>query len=43
MQTRYSLTLADAKRVAEAAEACALANGWNVVIAIVDEGGHLLF
>jgi uncharacterized protein GlcG (DUF336 family) len=37
------LTLADAKRVAAAAEAEALHNGWRAVIAVVDDGGHLLY
>jgi len=37
------LALADAKRVAEAAEAEAQLNGWRVVIAVVDDGGHLLY
>ncbi len=37
------LTLEDAKRVAVAAEAEALSNGWKVVIAVVDDGGHLLY
>jgi len=37
------LTLDDARRVALAAEAEALANGWKVVIAVVDDGGHLLY
>ena len=37
------LTLEDAKRVAAAAEAEALHNEWRVVIALVDDGGHLLY
>lgn len=37
------LTLEDAKRVAAAAEAEALANDWKVAIAVVDDGGHLLY
>jgi uncharacterized protein GlcG (DUF336 family) len=37
------LTLEDAKRVAEAAETEAQTNGWKVVIAVVDDGGHLLY
>jgi uncharacterized protein GlcG (DUF336 family) len=37
------LTLEDAKRVAAAAEAEASSNGWKVVIAVVDDGGHLLY
>ena len=37
------LTLKDAKRVAAAAEAEAQQNNWRVVIAVVDDGGHLLY
>jgi len=37
------LTLADAKKIAQAAEQEALANQWPVVIAILDDGGHLLY
>jgi len=37
------LTLEDAKRVANAAEVEAQANNWKVVIAVVDDGGHLLY
>lgn len=40
---KLSLTLDDAKKIAAAAEAEAKRNDWSVVIAIVDEGGHLLF
>ncbi len=36
------LTLDGARQVAAAAEATARQNGWNVVIAIVDAGGHLI-
>lgn len=43
MNTRPFLTLADVKRMAVAAEAEALAHGWSVTIAIVDDGGHLLW
>jgi glc operon protein GlcG len=38
-----SITIAEAKRVAEAALAPAVANGWTMVIAIVDPGGHLVY
>jgi uncharacterized protein GlcG (DUF336 family) len=38
-----SITLAQAKKVAEAALAPARANGWTIVIAIVDPGGHLVY
>ena len=37
------LTLAAAKKIAAATEAEARKNNWNVVIAILDEGGHLLY
>ena len=37
------LTLSKAKKIAEAARVEADANGWPVVIAIVDDGGHLLY
>lgn len=37
------LTLDGAKKVAAAAEAEAKKNNWNVVIAVVDDGGHLLY
>ena len=43
MQTKTILTLEDVKKIAAAAEAEALANGWNVVISVVDDGGHLLW
>jgi glc operon protein GlcG len=43
MQSKQTLTLADAKRVGAAAEAEAERNGWRVVIAIVDDGGHLVY
>jgi len=37
------LTLDGAKKVAAAAEAEAKKNNWNVVIAVVDDGGNLLY
>ena len=40
---RKALTLEAAKNVATAAEAEARKNSWNVVIAIVDDGGHLVY
>jgi uncharacterized protein GlcG (DUF336 family) len=43
MNTRPVLSLADVKRIAAAAEAEATANRWVVTIAIVDDGGHLLW
>ena len=38
-----SITLAQAKKVAEAALAPAYENGWTVVIAIVDTAGHMVY
>jgi len=35
--------LEDAKRIAAAARAEADRNGWHVVIAILDDGGHLMY
>lgn len=43
MANKPVLTLEDAKRVAAAAETAAHANDWKVVIAVVDDGGHLLY
>jgi len=43
MMTKQCLTLADSKMVAAAAEAEATRNGWNVVIAILDDGGNLFY
>ena len=43
MQTKPCLTLDDAKRIAAAARATADARGWPVVIAVADDGGHLLY
>ena len=39
----HSLTMEGARKVADAAIACAQSNGANPSIAIVDEGGHLLY
>ena len=36
------LTLDDAQRISAAARAAALENGWTMVIAVVDDGGHLI-
>ena len=36
------LTLDDALRVTQAARRAATENNWNVVIAVVDDGGHLI-
>lgn len=43
MKTKAVLDLADVKAIAAAAEAEALKNNWPVTIAIVDDGGHLLW
>ena len=42
MRTRPELTLDDCRKMSAAAEAEARRNKWNVVIAILDDGGHLL-
>lgn len=41
--TRKTLTLEVAKQLAAAAEEHAVKNEWNVVIAILDDGGHPLY
>jgi glc operon protein GlcG len=43
MSHKPVLTLADAKRIAAAAEGEARRNEWRVAIAVVDDGGHLLY
>lgn len=43
LTTKKALNLASAKRIAAAAEAEAVKNKWNVVIAILDDGGNLLY
>lgn len=43
MRIKHELQLDDVKRIAAAAEAEALKNGWAVSIAIVDDGGHPLW
>ena len=43
MLKRNTLSLADAKKVAAAASAKAVAEGWTVVIAIHDSGGNLIY
>ncbi len=43
MKITHALTLADAKLIAAAAEAEAIAHGWAVTIAICDAGGHALW
>lgn len=43
MKTKPTLELSDIKAVAAASEAEAIKNNWAVSIAIVDDGGHLLW
>ncbi|MGA8864380.1 MAG: heme-binding protein [Gallionella sp.] len=43
MASKPILTLEHARRIAAAADAEAQNNSWRVVIAIVDDGGHLLY
>ncbi len=43
MASKPILTLEDAKRVAAAAATEAGNNDWKVVVAVVDDGGHLLY
>ena len=43
MKTKATLELADIKSIAAAAEAEALAHGWAVTVAVVDDGGNLLW
>lgn len=43
MAEKPVLTLEDAKRIAAAAQDEAQHNGWRVVIAVVDDGGRLLY
>ena len=43
MKHKPTLELSDIKKIAAAAEAEALAHHWAVTIAIVDDGGHLLW
>jgi glc operon protein GlcG len=43
LMDRKALTLDGAKKLAAAAEAEATKNNWRVVIAIVDDGGHLVY
>jgi glc operon protein GlcG len=43
LPTKKALSLGVAKQVAAAAEKHASANKWNVCIAVVDDGGHLVY
>lgn len=40
---KKAMTMEGAKKIAAAAEKEARANNWNVVIAVVDDGGHLVY
>ena len=42
MKNRPMLTLEDCRKISAAAKAEARKNNWNVCIAILDDGGHLL-
>src|SRR5260370_2506129 len=42
MKTRPMLTLDDCRKISVAAEQEEKKNNWNVCIAILDDGGHLL-
>ena len=43
MKTKPCLTLEDCKKIGATCEAEARKNNWNVVIAILDDGGHVLW
>ncbi len=43
MKSKPTLTIEDTRAIAAAAEAEAVKNGWAVTLAIVDDGGHLLW
>ncbi len=43
MKSKHQLEAVDVRKIAEAAEQEALRNQWAVTIAIVDDGGHLLW
>ena len=43
MKNKPCLTLDDVKRIAAASEACATHHAWPVTLAVVDDGGHLLW
>lgn len=43
MKNKFTLELSDVKTIAAAAEAEAIKNNWAVSIAVVDDGGHLLW
>jgi uncharacterized protein GlcG (DUF336 family) len=43
MLDKKALSIAEAKKIAAAAMAEADKNNWNVVVAILDDGGHLMY
>jgi len=43
MESKLVIDLPTAKKVAAAAESEAKTNGWDVAIALVDDGGHLMY
>jgi glc operon protein GlcG len=43
VKTKPCLTLSDLKKIAAGCEAEAIKNKWDVVIAILDDGGHLMW
>lgn len=43
MKNKWVLEMADVKAITAAAEAEALKNQWAVTLAVVDDGGHLLW
>lgn len=43
MFQQHVLSVEDAKRIAAAARAEAEKNGWRIVIAVLDDGGHLMY
>ena len=43
LATKKALTLEAAKAIAAAAQAEAKKNNWNMVICVVDDGGHLIY
>ena len=43
LATKKALTIAVAKRLAAAAIACCVENQWNMFVAIVDDGGNLMY
>ena len=43
LATKKVLTLEAAQHIAQAARAEAKKNGWNMVICVVDDGGHLIY